>query len=161
MDVRRDGDKTYVSLDSVDENGAFVQGAKSELTVIDPSLQRSKVPMRQTAPGRYEAEIQTDRRGAYHLDLAQTRSSGSTQRSSRGVTIGYSDELKLLPTATSILKQIAAVSGGRFDPPANAIAESDDASAREPLYLWPWLLMIAMSIFVIDVALRRIELGSV
>lgn len=159
VDVRREGETTFVSLDSVDQNGAFIENATTELTMIDPGLGRQKLAMRQTAPGRFEAEIKTDRRGAYHLDLAQTRQSGSTQRSSRGISVGYSDELRLLPTATSTLQRIATVSGGRFDPPPESIAERIDATAREPMPLWPWLLMIAMSIFVADVALRRIELA--
>ncbi|WP_372898678.1 VWA domain-containing protein, partial [Stieleria sp.] len=117
VDVRREGETTFVSLDSVDQNGAFIENATTELTMIDPGLGRQKLAMRQTAPGRFEAEIKTDRRGAYHLDLAQTRQSGSTQRSSRGISVGYSDELRLLPTATSTLQRIATVSGGRFDPP--------------------------------------------
>ncbi|PAY15600.1 chloride channel protein [Rhodopirellula sp. SM50] len=159
VDVRREGETTFVSLDSVDQNGAFIENATTELTMIDPGLGRQKLAMRQTAPGRFEAEIKTDRRGAYHLDLAQTRQSGSTQRSSRGISVGYSDELRLLPTATSTLQRIATVSGGRFDPTPESIAERIDATAREPMPLWPWLLMIAMSIFVADVALRRIELA--
>ncbi|QDV43027.1 von Willebrand factor type A domain protein [Stieleria neptunia] len=159
VDVRREGETTFVSLDSVDQNGAFIENATTELTMIDPGLARQKLAMRQTAPGRFEAEIKTDRRGAYHLDLAQTRQSGSTQRSSRGISVGYSDELRLLPTATSTLERIATVSGGRFDPTPESIAERIDATAREPMPLWPWLLMIAMSIFVADVALRRIELS--
>lgn len=160
VDVRREGESTFVSMDAVDTNGAFVQNATTELTLIGPSLGRRSLPMRQTAPGRFEAEVQTDQRGDYHLDIAQTRSSGETQRSSRGISVGYSDELRLLPTATPILEQIARVSGGRFDPSADAITDAGDQTASEPFPLWPWLLMAAMSVFIADVALRRIELGS-
>jgi Mg-chelatase subunit ChlD len=157
VDVRRNGGNTFVSLDSVDQNGNFVENAITALTVIDPRLKRSKVSMRQTAPGRFEAEIQTAGRGAYHLDLAQTRQSGTTQRSSRGISVGYSDELRLLPTAHATLQRIAMLSEGRYDPMPEQIAESEGTTAREPLPLWPWLLMIAMSVFVADVAMRRIE----
>ncbi|MEL6107109.1 MAG: VWA domain-containing protein [Planctomycetota bacterium] len=160
VDVRREGDKTFVSLDSVDENGAFIKEATTELTLIDPTLDRKKIEMVQTAPGRFEATIPTDRRGAYHLDLAQTRTDGTTQRTSRGVSVGYADELRLLPTAEATLERIAKVSGGRYDASPKAIAERDESAAREPVPLWPWLLMTAMSLFVVDVALRRIELGG-
>ncbi|MCO8122243.1 VWA domain-containing protein [Stieleria sp. TO1_6] len=160
VDVRRDGETTSVSLDSVDQDGAFIENATTELTLIDPGLGRKKIEMQQTAPGRFEAQIKTDRRGAYHLDLAQTRSSGTTQRSSRGITVGYSDELRLLPTSESTLRRIATVSGGRYDPTPQSIADPDPTTARQPMPLWPWLLMAAMSLFVVDVALRRIELTA-
>ncbi|MEO1528212.1 MAG: VWA domain-containing protein [Planctomycetota bacterium] len=160
VDVRRQGDKTFVSLDSVDENGAFIKDATTELTLIDPSLDRKKVAMVQTAPGRFEATIPTDRRGAYHLDLAQTRSNGTTQRTSRGVSVGYADELRLLPTAEATLERIAKVSGGQHDASPEAVVQPDESVAKEPVPLWPWLLMTAMSLFVADVALRRIELSG-
>jgi uncharacterized membrane protein len=158
--VRQAGERTFVSLDSVDENGAFLEGATTELTLIDPRLERIKQPMRQTAPGRFEAELETTRRGAYHLDLAQHRPGGVVKRTSRGVSVGYDDELRLLPTAAATLEQVAEVSGGRFDPlPSSAVLPDADARAREPLPLWPFLLMAALTVFVFDVGLRRVELS--
>ena len=159
VEVSRQGEQTRITLDSVDENGGFVEGATTEVTLIDPELNREKIALTQTAPGRFEATVQTDRRGAYHLDLAQHTLDGTTQRVSRGVTIGYADELRLLPTADDVLTRIAKVSGGQFDPSPESVVQPQDATAREPVPLWPWLLMIAISLFVVDVALRRIELA--
>ena len=130
--------------------------------VYDPHsnyLGREQMEMQQTAPGRFEAVIETPRRGAYHLDIAQQRADGRTQRSSRGITVGYPDELRLLPLGESTLRGIAKTSGGRYDPAPQSIAEPDDRTAREPKPLWPWLLMSALTLFVADVGLRRIELA--
>ncbi len=160
VDVTRKGDETLVAMDSVDENGRFIDEAETRVTVIDPMLGRQQIEMQQTAPGRFEATIATPKRGAYHIDLAQQRNDGTTQRSSRGVTVGYSDELRLLPLGESTLKRIAVTSGGQYDPNPGAILEADGRTAREPKPLWPWLLMSALAIFVVDVALRRIELGK-
>ena len=160
VDVERRGDKTHVVMDAVNDDGRFVQDAQTKLTMIGPRLEREKVEMQLTAPGRFEATIDTPKRGSYHFDLAQQRSDGATQRSSRGVTVGYSDELRLLPLGESTLKRIADSSGGTYDPAPEDIAKEDDRSAREPLPLWPWILMIALGLFVADVGLRRIEFGS-
>ena len=116
--------------------------------------------MQLTAPGRFEATIDTPNRGSYHFDLAQQRADGSMQRSSRGVTVGYSDELKLLPLGESTLKRIAESSGGRYDAEPEQVVVPDERSAREPFPLWPWILMTALCLFIADVALRRIEFGS-
>lgn len=160
VEVRREGDQTHISLDSVDDNGVFIENATTELNLIDPRLGRQKLAMRQSAPGRFETTIPTDQRGDYHIDLAQTRTSGKTSRVSRGITIGYSDELRLLPTDTTTLQRIATVSQGQYDPSPESLFEASDQTARQPFPLWPWLLMVALSIFVVDVALRRIELSS-
>ena len=158
IDVTREGEQTRIAMDSVDENGRFIEKAETMVTVIDPKLGRTQVEMQQTAPGRFETVIETPGRGAYHIDLAQQRADGTRQRSSRGVTIGYSDELKLLPLGEPTLRQIATASNGRYDPTPESIAEPDQRTAREPKPLWPWLLMTALGLFVADVAFRRIEI---
>ena len=157
IDVNRQGDRTTVDMDAVDENGRFIDNAETKLTVIDPTLGQRKIEMQQIAPGRFSATIETPDRGSYHMDLAQRRSDGTSQRSSRGVTVGYPDELRLLPLGESMLKRIASTSGGQYDAAVEAIFEADKRTAREPKSMWPWLLMGAMGIFIFDVGFRRIE----
>lgn len=158
VDIQRQGEQAVVSLDAVDQNGQFIDEAQTTLTVIDPKLGKQTLPLRQTAPGHYEAELQTPEKGAYHLDLAQSSTNEDAQRISRGLTVGYSDELKLLPPGEATLQQISRASGGRYGVEASTVGEADDRTAREPVPLWPWLLMTALVIFIADVAFRRIEI---
>ncbi|MEO9593480.1 VWA domain-containing protein, partial [Rhodopirellula bahusiensis] len=158
VEVERDGNRTRVVMDAVDDNGRFIDEADTRLTVIDPRLKNEKIAMRQTAPGRYEASVETLRRGAYHFDIATNRMDGTSQRSSRGIAVGYHDELRLLPRGDELLRQIASVSRGRYDAPANSITEDDDRTARDPVPIWPWLLMAGLVLFIADVAFRRVEM---
>lgn len=158
VEVERDGNRTRVVMDAVDDNGRFIDEADTRLTVIDPRLKNEKIAMRQTAPGRYEASVETLRRGAYHFDIATNRMDGTSQRSSRGIAVGYPDELRLLPRGDELLRQIASVSGGRYDAPATSITEDDDRTARDPVPIWPWLLMAGLVLFIADVAFRRVEM---
>lgn len=158
VDIQRQGGQAVVSMDAVDQNGQFIDNAASNLTVIDPKLGKQKLQLQQTAPGHYEVKLPTPDKGAYHLDLAQVQSNGDTQRVSRGLTVGYSDELKLLPPGEATLQQISRASGGRYGIDASAVGEPDERTAREPVPLWPWLLMAALVVFIADVAFRRIEI---
>lgn len=158
VEAIRNDDTTRIIVDSADTSGQFVDTAATTLTVIDPGLKTEKIEMQQTAPGRYEAEVPTRRRGAYQFDIAQQRAEG-VQRQSRGVVLGYPDELRLLPTNETQLKQIAAVSGGAFAAAPDAVLQPDGRTARQPVPLWPYLLMAAIGVFVADVGLRRIDLG--
>lgn len=158
VEVERNGNRTRVVMDAVDDNGRFIDEAETRLTVIDPRLKNEKIAMRQTAPGRYEASVETLRRGAYHFDIATNRMDGTSQRSSRGIAVGYPDELRLLPRGDELLRQIASVSGGRYDAPASSITENDDRTARDPVPIWPWLLMAGLVLFIADVAFRRVEM---
>lgn len=117
--------------------------------------------MTQTAPGRYTADFETSRPGAYHLELAQKVSGRVLYRQSRGLMVGYPDELRLRPTNNDLLKTIARVSGGTYDPSASAIFAATDRTARRATPLWPYLITIAALVFLTDVALRRIDFSLV
>lgn len=157
VEIERHDDRARLIVDSVDESGQFINAANTKLTVIDPGLGNEQLVMQQTAPGRYEAEFEISKPGPYNLELNQNQHGVTTFRQTRGLVVGYPDELRLGPTNLSLLKQISLVSGGRFDIPAAEVFEAGQRSARLALPLWPYLLMSALSLFVADVALRRID----
>lgn len=167
VEVAQRARRATVTLDAVDPSGRFLNGAESELTVIDPRLGERKLPLVQTAPGRYVAEFDTPHSGAYHLNLSQRAANGGPviHQQTRGLTVGYSDELRLRPTNTELLQQIATATGGRFDPkPNEALLDAPRESAaprmaQQTRPLWPELVMLALVLFVLDVALRRIDLS--
>jgi len=157
VEIERKADRARLIVDSVDESGRFINAAETKLTVIDPSLGNTPLVMQQTAPGRYEAEFATSQSGAYNLELNQNQNGVSTFRQTRGLVVGYPDELRLGSTNESLLRQISQVSGGRFDIPAKEVFDPGLRTARLALPLWPYLLMVALSFLVLDVALRRID----
>lgn len=155
--VSREGREVSVSVDAASENGQFLNNADAEMTVIDPQLRRQKIPMKQTAPGRYAADLTTLQSGAYHLEIALTQDDQVVHRQSRGLMVGYSDELRIQPTNETMLKEVARISGGEFNPSAGQLLERSAGWATRPTPLWPWLLSVAGLILVLDVALRRID----
>ena len=157
VEIERHDDRARLIVDSVDASGQFINAANTKLTVIDPGLGNEQLVMQQTAPGRYEAEFEISKPGPYNLELNQNQHGVTTFRQTRGLVVGYPDERRLGPTNLSLLKQISLVSGGRFDIPAAEVFDAGQRSARLALPLWPYLLMSALSLFVADVALRRID----
>jgi len=67
--------------------------ADVELTVIDPGLQRTKLDLRHAAPGRYLGDIATPESGAYHLEILLKQNGQVVYRQSRGLAVGYSDDV--------------------------------------------------------------------
>src|SRR5262249_2269144 len=118
VEVAQHGRRATVTVDAVDPSGRFLNQAESELTVIDPRLGQRNILMMQTAPGRYVGEFETPNSGAYHLHVSQRAPNGGPvlHQQTRGLTVGYSDELRLRPTNTELLQQIATATGGRFSP---------------------------------------------
>jgi Mg-chelatase subunit ChlD len=159
VEIQQRGGRATLTLDSADPAGRFVNAAQSELTLIDPRLGTSKLPLRQTAPGRYTAEFATPLAGPYHLELSQKLDGQPLYQQSRGLTVGYSDELRLRPTNEELLKSIAEVSGGKFNLAAADAFAPTTRTARRPTPLWPWLVTAAALLLVADVALRRLDLN--
>jgi hypothetical protein len=161
VQIERSGRKAVVSLDAIDPSGRFLNRVATELTMVDPHLATSKLEMVQVAPGRYQAEFDTTQPGAYQLMFSQTQESQLLGRQSRGLAVGYPDELRLRPTNSDLLRSVAAAAGGRFDITPGAVFAAPERSAPRAEPLWPYLATAAVLLFVLDVALRRIDLSVV
>ncbi len=157
VEVERHGEDARVVVDSVDAAGRYINEAQTSLTLIEPDLGRQNLTLQQTAPGRYEAKFKTPRSGSYHLELSQAKDGSTTFRQTRGVVVGYPDELRLGPPDEELMQRVASASGGKFKPAAADIFDVGARTAQRATPLWPYLLMAALVAFLADVALRRID----
>lgn len=154
----RDGLRTRLNIDAVNEAGAFLNQSEVEVTIIDPKLKRTLLPLPQTAPGRYSGEFDSSVSGAYNLEIAVKKDGQVISRQSRGLMVGYNDELRILATNESLLGEISTITGGRYNPAANEVFDRPGILTTRPAVLWPWLLAFSALLLVLDVALRRIDL---
>ena len=148
-------------VDAIDPSGRYLNRAETEITVIDPQLNTEKFHLSQTAPGRYVGQFATREHGAYHVKLTQRLDGQVVYQQTRGLTVGYDDELRLRPASEELLRSIAEVSGGRFNPQPAEVFSPWTTTAFRPTPLWPWLITIAVLLFVADVALRRIDFSLI
>jgi Ca-activated chloride channel family protein len=151
--------RAVVTIDAADPTGAFLNEAESALKVIDPGLTTREVGLEQIAPGRYRGEFATPDEGSYHLELTQQSQGQVLYRQSRGLAVNYPEELRLRPTNETLLRGIATATGGAYDPAPEVIFAETAKTAPRAEALWPWLLWAAVWLFVVDVALRRIDLS--
>ncbi|MHC4398540.1 MAG: VWA domain-containing protein [Planctomycetota bacterium] len=157
VQVHRRGRKVKVVLDAVDPSGQYLNQAKTNLMLIDPDLGSRQLPMAQVAPGRYSSQFETARDGTYHLELSQEHQGQVAFRQTRGLVVGYADELRLRPTNEELLQETATASGGTYDPAPEAVFDAKGRTTMRAEPLWPYLLMAAAALFLLDVALRRID----
>ncbi len=157
MQVEQKERKATVTLDAVNAAGKYLNQADTELTVIDPQLGSNKLVMAQTAPGRYVAEFETPRTGAYHLEMLQKQKGQLLSQQSRGLVVGYDDEFRLRPTNEELLQSMARVSGGSYKPEPEAVFADLGRTAQRATPLWLYLVIAAATLFLADVALRRID----
>jgi Ca-activated chloride channel family protein len=146
-----------LTVDAVNELGQFLNNAEVELTLIDPQLKRKKSVLKQSAPGRYTSDFKTPQAGAYHMEIALKQNDKVIYRQSRGISVGYSDELRIRPTNEPLLRSIAESSGGSFASTAKNLIDTSRESVTRPTPLWPYLVTAALLLLIFDVALRRID----
>jgi Ca-activated chloride channel homolog len=157
MQITQKDGKAQATLDAIQIDGKFLNNAATELTVLSPQGDERKLAMTQTAPGRYVGEFPADKPGAYHVHMTQQVTGQPPTQQSRGLVINYAEELRLRPTDETMLAAIARVSGGVYKPTPESVFARGDQTAAQALPLWPYLLMAAGLIFLLDVASRRID----
>ena len=157
--VERKDDRATVTLDAISPEGQFLNAAEASLKVVDSEGSGSEMPLTQVAPGRYAADFGAQRQGAYYLEARLTYRGQLLYVQRRGLVVGYPEELRVRPANVELLRSIAKVSGGRYDPrPADVFAESG-RTVRQTTRLWPYLMIVAALIFLADLAMKRIELA--
>lgn len=159
------GSEGKITIDTVDESGNFVNGLNTSVQLVRPSLDMETASLHQTAPGRYEAEVDTGDTGSYLFKIRQTIGEGEAAQTyadfTRGLTISYKPEYRHLATNTEFLTELATSTGGTFDAGLDEImAVAPEEAIRVRWQLWPWLLLAALLLFVADVAVRRLDLAG-
>ncbi|MBX7257428.1 MAG: VWA domain-containing protein [Candidatus Hydrogenedentes bacterium] len=165
------GNEGHIAVDNIDENGNFVNGLSTSAQLIDPSLGISALTFEQSGPGRYEATTPIRTVGSYLFKIRQAQavyeSGGDVPGMqtysdfTRGITVSYKPEYRHLGTNEPFLKELATVGGGTFNPAVEdlfAVGPDEFVFVRQRL--WPWLLLVAVLLFVIDVAVRRLDLAG-
>jgi hypothetical protein len=175
IEIQQHSGNIHLTLDIVDEEKyRYINDATGQTTMIHPDLSKEEIKLQQTAPGRYEADIdlkttnhqsnhrgnqQSNHQGGYHLQTALTLGEKNIVTQSRGVMVGYAEELRLKPTNNELLQRLAESTGGLFNPKPEELFRPDpNQTAWRATPLWSYLLTVAVWLFVLDVLLRRIDL---
>lgn len=159
MSALVDGGKATISVNSVDQNGLFINLADTRAQITDPNGNQSVAQLQQTAAGHYEATISATKPGLYRVDVSQTRQGQTTPvMETSGFVASSSPEFRRLGSNDALLKGLAAMTGGR------AISDPTEAFSREGMPpssgwqpLWGYLLAFALLMLPLEIAIRRIR----
>jgi uncharacterized membrane protein len=153
------GGRTYLRVESVDTDGSGRDFYSTSVAMIGPDLTSSTVNLSQVASGVYEAPVTSLESGAYAVRVTQTKPGTSPLGRTLGLVAPTAAEYRLLGANEPLLAAIRSATGGREvnDPAAPWV--HDLRTTSEFTELWPWLLVLALLLWPLDVALRRVSLG--
>jgi Mg-chelatase subunit ChlD len=158
-------------LDAIGVDDRFQNALEASLTIAGPQPGGPvrKVPMPQTAPGRYEADFPLDRYGSFLLHAALesriddghggAKATYATVAESFGhVTNPYPREYLALSPDVATLAKAAEATGGGVDPAAPALFDPAGESIRYHEDLWPRFVAASIALFLLDLLVRRVRL---
>ncbi len=158
--VVRDGRTASVSLSLIREDGTFPTEAAPELEIRYAGLVGETL-LRQTGPGRFEAEIPLDLRpgDAAHFRVLPESLPDDLRDAvdlERVLHLSYPDEYRFLPADLEALENLAAETGGIVAPTSSQVL-SPAAGERivRSRALWPLLALLALIAYILDLSIRR------
>ena len=160
-----EGDRVHVVIENIREDQGFENFRRFDGRVVRPDGESVGVPIRQTGPGRYEADFSAKEMGTYLINIRAAGTADEKAVSIRtGVTVAFSPEYKDLTANEALLRRVAIEADGAVlsvdDPDAERVfARLAPTVSRKPV--WESLLRLAIFFFLLDVAVRRIAFDPV
>ncbi|MFO0666464.1 MAG: VWA domain-containing protein [Polyangiaceae bacterium] len=153
-----------LSLRAVDASGAPKQ---EKLGPDGKPVNATNFPMRQTAPGRYEADFPLDRFGSFTLHATLEKQvedakggvkSVQVAESFGHVTNPYPREYLAFEPDLGTMERAARITGGLMDPPADLFFDPAGQTIKYHRDLWSKFIAWAVGVYLLDLFLRRVRI---
>ncbi len=153
------GGKTTLHVESVDEDGSARDFYTTTAVVVGPDLTATEVDLVQIAPGVYEVPLGEIDAGAYAVRVTQTRPGSSPLGRTVGLVAPTAAEYRQLGANEPFLAALRSATGGSvvltpLDPWIHDLTATSQFTD-----LWPLLLVLALLLWPLDIALRRVSVG--
>ncbi len=173
------GDETLITVEALDASGNLLGAGLLSGALARPDGTSSPLSLRQVGPGRWEGTIRSADPGTYVLGvnlLAPGAEGAEPIRAAAqaAVTRPFADEFRALEDNTALLRQVAAQTGGRVlfevgldrgevrlagDPAKTDLFTRDGITMPVATRsIWQTLAIVALALFILDVAIRRVRL---
>jgi uncharacterized membrane protein len=151
--------QTGLRVESVEPDGSPRDFYSTSAVVVGPDLEPRNVDLVQVAPGVYEAPLGEIDPGAYAVRVTQIKPGASPLGRTVGLVAQTPAEYRVLGANEAVLAALRAAGGGTaiespLDPWRHDLTATDRFTE-----LWPFLLVLALLLWPMDIALRRMSIG--
>src|SRR5262249_20283665 len=153
-----------VQADIYDAQGSFLNNLRLDGRIVLPNKETLSLPFAQIAPGRYQGRFALQGNGEYLLSLVGTKDTTTIGPKTVGLSLPYSPEYLGLDINYGVLNRLAERTAGRVlrpDTPeaaAEALFTTPGQQVKALREYWPWFVVLALCLFVVEIALRQILL---
>jgi uncharacterized protein YegL len=152
--------RAHVVVDAIDSGDKFVNELDTQLEVIDPATGKTieKLPMAQTAAGRYTTDFRIQSYGSFLLKAVHQRDGKTVAESLGSVALSYPLEYLRTTPDPEPLRHAAQVSGGHDQAMAATIWDPGSEKVSSTQDLWPYVLLGVLALFLLDLYAKRVRL---
>jgi uncharacterized membrane protein/Mg-chelatase subunit ChlD len=154
-----EGTTTKLRVESVAEDGSPRDFYTTGVAITAPDLTSRAVELAQIAPGVYEGPLGEIDAGAYIVRVSQTRPGSTPLGRTLGLVAPTPAEYRLLGSNEPFLATLRSATGGRAIETAIQPWTHDLETTDTYADLWPTLLILALLLWPLDIALRRVSIG--
>ena len=153
METQVQGDHTHLLVTAPTYSGAEVA-----VSSVTPDLSDQQLTLAATGPGRFEGDLPADQVGSYLVHVSESAGGVVRHSNTFGVVVPYSPEYRDLGTDLNSLHAIALAGGGSVLTDVAQVYSLPVPATQAAVAIEEWLLVIALLLFPVDVALRRLIL---
>lgn len=152
-EVVQEGGKGVISVEAEGES----EQLETTAVIVSPDMTNQEVALYPTVPGQYRGDFDIKSQGAYLIKVLQKKGGEIIGAASTGVSIQYSPEYRLDQKNDNIERLVKETGAIYIERPEDVYK-----GKMEDIYgvvdITPFLLIMALLIFLIDIALRRLNL---
>jgi uncharacterized membrane protein len=157
LQVEVHGSTVKIAVDARDAEGSARTNLAFDALLLGEGESEQRLAFTQQSPGRYESGVEGLEQGHYLLRVLDRE--GKAQTSLAVFSVDFSEEHRALQSNEALLQEAAELTGGRVLQLGDDPFSHDLKSTLDARELWPWLLLAAATLLVVDVAVRRLEFG--
>lgn len=153
VDTSIEGGYGQIKAKQIDNNEEFATKA----VITTPSLKTIEIDLAAEAPGQYIGSFRLDEIGTYLIKAVQSKE-GEIQRTvGTGLSVPYSPEYAI-DAKTDKLDRLVNEAGGKYIKDPKEVYEGPIADVTGRRDLTSSLLLLALLLFLADIAIRRLNL---
>lgn len=145
--------QAIITLDAQAETGELYNLADVGLRVLAPDGNEQILRAPQIAPGRYQAVAHAPQTGAYHI-LAALEQGQNRLENQAGVVHPYNREWAVSANP-ALLGQLVGLGQGQMGNLEQIAPSLQVANQTSNTQWWPWLIALALGLWVVEIAIRR------
>jgi len=134
--------------------------ATATARVRTPGGEVAVVPMNRSDADSFSVSVPVGEAGAYWVAVTVANPDGSQITSSSGAVSAYEEEFAFREPDPTLGADIVELTAGRLNPDPSSVFDSAPVRGRAEVSIWPWVVMVALSLFLLDVVLRRLVLSA-